>query len=174
MTPILTISQATSDADFAAAADLIDSRDDNHHPLDRTALAKARLLLLAWLDDTLVGCGAIKAGEGEVAELGYLVVASGYRRLGIGARLTQARIDWASAQGIKLLWATVRAENQASRDNLLKAGWQFYGDYLSIRGTGNTIGWYVLPLKQGLDIQALMAGPIGNRTPVIQGSGEPD
>lgn len=166
MTPTLTISPACCDADIAQAAELIDSRDDNHHPLDRAALAKARLLLLARLDGTLVGCGAIKAGDGEVAELGYLVVASGFRRLGIGARLTKARIDWAIGQGIKLLWATVRAENQASRDNLLKAGWQFYGDYLSIRGTGNTIGWYVLPLQQGLDIQALMAGPIGNRTPV--------
>ncbi|ABL99289.1 GNAT family N-acetyltransferase [Shewanella amazonensis] len=171
MTPILTISQASCDEDVVAAADLIDSRDDNHHPLDRAALAKARLLLLARLDGRLVGCGAIKAGDGEVAELGYLVVASQYRRLGIGARLTQARIDWARAQGIKLLWATVRAENQASRENLLKAGWQFYGDYLSIRGTGNTIGWYVLPLQQGLDIQALMAGPIGSRTPVSQGRG---
>lgn len=154
---------ATTAADFAAAAALIDSRDDNHHPLDHAALAGARLLMLAWDGEVLAGCGAIKAGKGEVAEMGYLVVANAYRRQGIGSLLTQARIAWARAEGIKLLWATVRAENSASRDNLLKAGWQFFGDYLSIRGTGNTIGWYVLPLVADLDIKALMAPIIGDR-----------
>ncbi|WP_338592344.1 GNAT family N-acetyltransferase [Shewanella khirikhana] len=162
----LQLRPAMDAADYIAAAALIDSRDDNHHPLDHEALRQARLLMLAWDGDVLAGCGAIKAGSGEVAELGYLVVSKAYRRQGIAARLTEARIAWARQAGIKLLWATVRAENSASRDNLLKAGWQFFGDYLSIRGTGNTIGWYVMPLEQGLDISALMAPVIGSRIPV--------
>ncbi|WP_372872477.1 GNAT family N-acetyltransferase [Shewanella sp.] len=162
----LQLRPASTTTDFSAAAALIDSRDDNHHPLDHGALRQARLLMLAWDGDVLAGCGAVKAGVGEVAELGYLVVAKAYRRRGIAALLTQARIQWARQAGIKLLWATVRAENSASRDNLLKAGWQFFGDYLSIRGTGNTIGWYVMLLADDLDISALMAPVIGARLPV--------
>ncbi|MBT1444708.1 GNAT family N-acetyltransferase [Shewanella sp. JM162201] len=186
--PSLIIREAANDTEREAAAALIDRRDDHHHPLDRTELKRARLVLLAFYGEALVGTAAIKSpaikaasikaavinadGHGEssdVAELGYLVVDKAFRRRGIGAALTAARIDWARAQGIRLLWATVRDENHASRDNLVKAGWQFFGNYLSIRGTGNTIGWYVLALDlslSGVEIASLMAPIIGERVAI--------
>lgn len=171
--PSLIIREAANDTEREAAAALIDRRDDNHHPLDRTELKRARLVLLAFYGEALVGTAAIKADghdeSSDVAELGYLVVDKAFRRRGIGAALTAARIDWARAQGIRLLWATVRDENHASRDNLVKAGWQFFGNFLSIRGTGNTIGWYVLALDlslSGVEIASLMAPIIGERVAI--------
>ncbi|QSX36202.1 GNAT family N-acetyltransferase [Shewanella sedimentimangrovi] len=159
----LEITAARSPEDFDAAIALLQSRDDNHHPLDPEQLRRARLLLLARQQGQLLGCAAIKAGTGEVGELGYLMVAPGSRRSGIAKSLTQARMAAAREMGLSLLFATVRAENSASRDNLLRAGWQFFGDYLSIRGTGNRIGWYFFPLKADIDALALMQQQVGDR-----------
>ena len=76
------------------------------------------------------------------------------------------RIEVAKAQGIALLYATIRDENNASRVNLLKAGFHFWRNYLSIRGTGNTVGWYYLTLCDEIDIEGTMQTLVGNRIPV--------
>lgn len=164
----LNIFTSTLPQHFAAAADLIDSRDDNAYPLDRDAFFQARALVVAVnAQDELVGCAVIKAGRGVVGECGFLVVNKHYRRQGVATKLTQLRIDVARQMGIQLLYATVRAENIASRANLLKAGWQFWGNYLSIRGTGNTIGWYYLVLGSKIDVNSQMLQLIGQRVAVM-------
>lgn len=159
--------------ELALAAQLIDGRDDNAHPLDHQVFFDSRAVILAkTLEGEIVGCAAIKAGKGTVdngtvGELGYLVVSSHYRRQGIAQGLTQKRIEVAKALGISILYATIRAENTSSQANLLKAGFQFWRDYLSVRGTGNTVGWYYLALSANVDVEAIMLSLVGNRIQVV-------
>ncbi|MCS6231089.1 GNAT family N-acetyltransferase [Shewanella baltica] len=154
--------------ELALAAQLIDGRDDNAHPLDHQVFFDSRAVILAkTLEGEIVGCAAIKAGKGTVGELGYLVVSSHYRRQGIAQGLTQKRIEVAKALGISILYATIRAENTSSQANLLKAGFQFWRDYLSIRGTGNTVGWYYLALSANVDAEAIMLSLVGDRIQVV-------
>lgn len=150
------------------AASLIDKRDDNAHPLDHQAFFRSRVVILAKTSQgDIVGCAAIKAGEGSVGELGYLVVSPLYRRQGIAQGLTRKRIEVAKSRGISMLFATIRAENTSSRANLLKAGFIFWRDYLSIRGTGNTVGWYYLALEDNIDVEVVMQSLVGERTPLV-------
>ncbi|MEN8618834.1 GNAT family N-acetyltransferase [Shewanella baltica] len=159
--------------ELALAAQLIDGRDDNAHPLDHQVFFDSRAVILAkTLEGEIVGCAAIKAGKGTVdkgtvGELGYLVVSPYYRRQGIAQGLTQKRIEVAKALGISILYATIRAENTSSQANLLKAGFQFWRDYLSIRGTGNTVGWYYLALSANVDAEAIMLSLVGARIQVV-------
>lgn len=159
--------------ELALAAQLIDGRDDNAHPLDHQVFFDSRAVILAkTLEGEIVGCAAIKAGKGTVdkgtvGELGYLVVSSHYRRQGIAQGLTQKRIEVAKALGISILYATIRAENTSSQANLLKAGFQFWRDYLSIRGTGNTVGWYYLALSANVDAEAIMLYLVGDRIQAV-------
>ncbi len=153
-----------SPEELAAAVNLLDNRDDNAHPLDHSVFVRSRAVILAKAaSGEIVGCAAIKAGEGEVGELGYLVVTPAYRRQGIAQTLTIKRIEVAQSLGISLLFATIRAENAASRVNLLKAGFQFWRNYLSIRGTGNTVGWYFLALQADIDVEGIMLALVGDR-----------
>ncbi|MBP6519876.1 GNAT family N-acetyltransferase [Shewanella sp.] len=159
--------------ELALAAQLIDGRDDNAHPLDHQVFFHSRAVILAkTIEGEIVGCAAIKAGKGTVGkgtvgELGYLVVSPYYRRQGIAQGLTQKRIEVAKALGILILYATIRAENTSSQANLLKAGFQFWRNYLSIRGTGNTVGWYYLALSVNVDAEAIMQSLVGDRTPSV-------
>ncbi len=159
--------------ELALAAQLIDGRDDNAHPLDHQVFFHSRAVILAkTIEGEIVGCAAIKAGKGTVGkgtvgELGYLVVSPHYRRQGIAQGLTQKRIEVAKALGILILYATIRAENTSSQANLLKAGFQFWRNYLSIRGTGNTVGWYYLALSVNVDAEAIMQSLVGDRTPAV-------
>lgn len=159
--------------ELALAAQLIDGRDDNAHPLDHQVFFDSRAVILAkTLKGEIVGCAAIKAGKGTVdkgtvGELGYLVVSSHYRRQGIAQGLTQKRIEVAKALGISILYATIRAENTSSQANLLKAGFQFWRDYLSVRGTGNTVGWYYLALSANVDAEAIMLSLVGDRIQAV-------
>ncbi|MCS6125630.1 GNAT family N-acetyltransferase [Shewanella baltica] len=159
--------------ELALAAQLIDGRDDNAHPLDHQVFFDSRAVILAkTIEGEIVGCAAIKAGKGTVdkgtvGELGYLVVSPYYRRQGIAQGLTQKRIEVAKALGISILYATIRAENTSSQANLLKAGFQFWRDYLSIRGTGNTVGWYYLALSANVDAEAIMLSLVGDRIQAV-------
>ncbi|AUD61119.1 GCN5 family acetyltransferase [Shewanella sp. Pdp11] len=154
--------------ELAQAAQLIDGRDDNAHPLDHQVFFDSRAVILAkTFEGEIVGCAAIKAGKGTVGELGYLVVSPHYRRQGIAQGLTQKRIEVAKALGIMILYATIRAENTSSQANLLKAGFQFWRDYLSIRGTGNTVGWYYLALSANVDAEAIMLSLVGDRIQAV-------
>ena len=154
--------------ELALAAQLIDGRDDNAHPLDHQVFFDSRAVILAkTLKGEIVGCAAIKTGKGTVGELGYLVVSPYYRRQGIAQGLTQKRIEVAKALGISILYATIRAENTSSQANLLKAGFQFWRDYLSVRGTGNTVGWYYLALSANVDAEAIMLSLVGDRIQAV-------
>lgn len=159
--------------ELALAAQLIDGRDDNAHPLDHQVFFDSRAVILAkTIEGEIVGCAAIKAGKGTVdkgtvGELGYLVVSPHYRRQGIAQGLTHKRIEVAKALGMSILYATIRAENTSSQANLLKAGFQFWRNYLSIRGTGNTVGWYYLALSVNVDAEAIMQSLVGDRTPAF-------
>ena len=154
--------------ELALAAQLIDGRDDNAHPLDHQVFFHSRAVILAkTIEGEIVGCAAIKAGKGTVGELGYLVVSPYYRRQGIAQGLTHKRIEVAKALGMSILYATIRAENTSSQANLLKAGFQFWRNYLSIRGTGNTVGWYYLALSVNVDAEAIMQSLVGDRTPAV-------
>ncbi|MGI2216577.1 GNAT family N-acetyltransferase [Shewanella baltica] len=159
--------------ELALAAQLIDGRDDNAHPLDHQVFFDSRAVILAkTFEGEIVGCAAIKVGKGTVGkgtvgELGYLVVSPYYRRQGIAQGLTQKRIEVAKALGISILYATIRAENTSSQANLLKAGFQFWRDYLSIRGTGNTVGWYYLALSANVDAEAIMQSLVGDRIQAV-------
>lgn len=154
--------------ELALAAQLIDGRDDNAHPLDHQVFFHSRAVILAkTIEGEIVGCAAIKAGKGTVGELGYLVVSPHYRRQGIAQGLTHKRIEVAKALGMSILYATIRAENTSSQANLLKAGFQFWRNYLSIRGTGNTVGWYYLALSVNVDAEAIMQSLVGDRTPAV-------
>ncbi|GIU29363.1 GNAT family acetyltransferase [Shewanella hafniensis] len=154
--------------ELALAAQLIDGRDDNAHQLDHQVFFDSRAVILAkTFEGEIVGCAAIKAGKGTVGELGYLVVSPHYRRQGIAQGLTQKRIEVAKALGIMILYATIRAENTSSQANLLKAGFQFWRDYLSIRGTGNTVGWYYLALSANVDAEAIMLSLVGDRIQAV-------
>jgi len=154
--------------ELALAAQLIDGRDDNAHPLDHQVFFDSRAVILAkTLEGEIVGCAAIKAGKGTVGELGYLVVSPHYRRQGIAQGLTQKRIEVAKALGILILYATIRAENTSSQANLLKAGFKIWRDYLSIRGTGNTVGWYYLALSANVDAEAIMLSLVGDRIQAV-------
>lgn len=155
---------STQPEELVRAARLIDGRDDNAHPLDHEVFFRARAVILAkTAEGKIVGCAAIKAGEGAVGELGYLVVSRHHRRQGIAQGLTQKRIDVAKALGITLLFATIRAENTASKANLLKAGFHFWRNYFSVRGTGNTVGWYYLALAEDIEVETIMLSLVGNR-----------
>lgn len=159
--------QSVTHEELVLAAQLIDSRDDNAHPLNHSVFFDSRAVVLAKnAAGEIVGCAAIKAGEGPIGELGYLVVSPQYRRLGIGRALTLKRIDVAKSLGITLLFATVRLENASSRANLLKIGFKFWGNYLSIRGTGNVVGWYYFPLAEEVNIADSMSALVGERIPV--------
>ncbi|MCF1429055.1 MAG: GNAT family N-acetyltransferase [Shewanella sp.] len=151
-------------ADLKAAAKLLDTRDDNAHPLNHESFFRSRFVVVAMTEEgDLIGCAAIKEGEGEIAEMGYLMVSPAYRRRGVAQRLTQERVEVARREGVKLLWATVRDENKASKVNLLKNGFQFWRNYQSIRGTGNVVGWYYMSLEEGLDVDAVMESLVGER-----------
>ncbi|MGL6123776.1 MAG: GNAT family N-acetyltransferase, partial [Shewanella sp.] len=88
-------------AELMLAAQLIDGRDDDAHPLEHQIFFHSRAVILAKTPGgEIVGCAAIKAGKGVVGELGYLVVSPHYRRKGIAQGLTQKRIEVAKALGI--------------------------------------------------------------------------
>ncbi|WP_025819940.1 GNAT family N-acetyltransferase [Shewanella marina] len=152
---------------LSQAAALIDHRDDNAHPLDHASFFRSRAVIVALTpDNTVIGCAAIKEGQGDVAEFGYLVVAPAFRRRGIAQRLTEKRTQVAKDLGIKLLFATIRDENQASKANLLKAGWHFWANFLSIRGTGNVVGWYYFALDAATNVDQMMSSLVGDRITV--------
>uniref|UniRef100_UPI000AF2BC64 GNAT family N-acetyltransferase n=1 Tax=Poseidonibacter lekithochrous TaxID=1904463 RepID=UPI000AF2BC64 len=67
----------------------------------------------------VIGMASIKGSEtqSDYLELGYLFVSSDYRRMGIAAKFTQIRIDYAKKNGVKVLYAIVEPDNHASINN---------------------------------------------------------
>lgn len=115
----------------------------------------------------VAGC-SIKWRAGDAAEIGYMIVERRYRRCGIGAAMTRARIDHARAQGIRMLCAKIRRDNLFSVRNIEKAGFTHahtsHGQVLA----NSYIDWYFLPLctMSQIEYQRLLRQITQAQTPV--------
>lgn len=149
--------QNPDSAQRAEAADLIDSGGQLAEKLDRKKFQRACVVVVA-LDDsnTVVGVAAVKERQGEVAEIGYLIVHPDFRRRGIAQELTRQRIEAARATGLRLLFTNVRRNNTESIGNLLKAGFRHWGDFVSAYHASRVISWFFLPLAGDVDWQVAM------------------
>ncbi|HIF9061931.1 GNAT family N-acetyltransferase [Photobacterium damselae subsp. damselae] len=112
----------------------------------------------------VIGMASIKGSEtqSDYLELGYLFVSSDYRRMGIAAKFTQIRIDYAKKNGVKVLYAIVEPDNHASINNLDKFGFKYYGTYGHIKGLDLSYDWFALVLDETINLDAVMtqlAGP---------------
>ncbi|MDT8426625.1 MAG: GNAT family N-acetyltransferase [Methyloprofundus sp.] len=111
----------------------------------------------------------IKCCDGEVAEIGFMLVDKKYRQLGLAERMTKDRISYARKLGIKMLYAKVRGKNIKSMNNLRKAGFQSSGDYLSQKDLYSTVSWFYLSLglMSDTDCQQRLRKNWANLVPVI-------
>lgn len=116
-----------------------------------------------------VGGCSIKRRDGEIAEIGLMLVDKKYRQLGIAEYMTQLRTSYAQQQGIKMLYAKVRGNNISSMNNLYKAGFQVVGNFLSRKDLYSTITWFYLPLKPMTNhaCRRLLQNKLVNLTSVI-------
>lgn len=134
------------------AADLIDSGGQLADKLDRKKFGRAFVVVVA-LDETerVVGVAAVKERQRDVAEVGYLIVHPDFRRQGVAQELTRLRIETAKGKGLQLLFTNVRRDNVESIGNMRKAGFQFWGDFVSAYNTGRVISWFYYPLNSHVD-----------------------
>src|SRR5690348_10530695 len=94
-----------SNAQFDQAGDLIDAGEQLAEELDRSRLRRASVLVAALNSEgDVIGVGAVKERQGDVAETGYLVVHPDCRRQGIGQELTKRRLDEARRLGMALVY----------------------------------------------------------------------
>jgi len=116
----------------------------------------------------VAGC-TIKHYDGELAEIGFMLVDKKYRQLGLGEYMTRLRINYAQQLGAKLLYAKVRGKNISSMNNLTKAGFQSAGDFLSKKDLYSTITWMYLPLQHmtRYDCSQHLQRKLANLVPVI-------
>ena len=151
-----------------------DALDENGHLPDRVnraQLAMAPYILAAsTTEGECVGGCTIKQRDGNMAEIGFMLVKEKYRRLGLAQYMTRLRIDHARQQGLRLLYARVRGNNIRSMNNLRKAGFQSGGDFLGEKDHASTITWLYLAL-QPLSEQTcrqLLAAKLAGLVPVIR------
>jgi ribosomal protein S18 acetylase RimI-like enzyme len=139
------------------AGDLIDAGEQLAEKLDREKLRRACAVIVA-LDPTnrVIGVAAIKERQGDIAELGYLVVHPDFRRCGIAQELTNRRIEEAKGKGLRLLFTNVRQNNKESIGNLQKAGFRYWGDFVSAYHTKRLISGFFYPLAAHVDWQTHM------------------
>lgn len=106
-------------------ADAIDANGHIPYKINRFELHNSPYLIILTEPDgkIIAGC-SIKYWCTEIAEIGYMLVANPYRRLGIGQALVQKRISIARESGIRILYGMVREPNRKSRLNLEKAGFR--------------------------------------------------
>lgn len=140
------------------AADLIDSGGQLAEKLDRTKFARSCVVVVALEKiGRVVGVGAVKKRRGNIAEVGYLIVDPNFRRRHIAQELTRRRIEAAREAGLELLFTNIRSDNIESLGNLRKAGFIFWGDFMSAYHTGRVISWYYFPLRAGGQCEAHLA-----------------
>lgn len=94
----------------------------------------------------IAGC-AIKHCDGELAEIGFMLVDKNYRRLGLAEYMTKTRINIAQKKGANILYTKVREDNVKSMNNLRKAGFQTAGSFFSQKDSFSPVTWLYLPLK---------------------------
>jgi GNAT superfamily N-acetyltransferase len=68
---------------------------------DIASTYKDAYFLVAWLDDQVIGTGALVSHSADTAEIVRMSVAAPLRRRGVGRRILQALIDHAKSQGYK-------------------------------------------------------------------------
>lgn len=94
----------------------------------------------------VAGC-SIKNCDGQLAEIGFMLVEKRYRGLGIAEYMTQCRINHAQQLGVQMLYAKIRGNNLKSINNLQKAGFKSAGRFLSQKDSYSSITWFYLPLQ---------------------------
>jgi RimJ/RimL family protein N-acetyltransferase len=144
-------------AELNKAADLIDSGGQLAEKLDREKFKRSGAIVVAFnQENAVVGVAAIKEPQGDVAEIGYLIVDLDFRRRGIAQELTKRRIDAAKEKGLRLLFTNVRRNNTESIGNLKKADFRHWGDFMSAYQTNRVISWFFYPLATDVDWRSHM------------------
>lgn len=151
------------------AMDLLDTRTNVAHLLDRPAFLSAFFTVVAMDNDKVVGVATIKGGEASAKELGFLMVDPTYRRQGIAAALTSHRLRYAQEQGVSLLYSVIKESNLPSISNMQKHNFHFFGRYQSAMGSGLWFDWYYFPLHSENAIME-MHDLVGDRQPYLASS----
>ncbi len=139
------------------AEDLLDSRTNVKDLLDREAFSRSFVVVIAVHDSRVIAVASIKGGNHPTAkELGYLMVSPDFRRLGIAAALTKLRMQYAEDNGLDLLYSVIKDANLPSIANMEKHGFQKFGLYRSIFGSGLAFAWYFYPLNEAVDSHTIM------------------
>jgi GNAT superfamily N-acetyltransferase len=85
-------------------------------------------ILVAELDQTVVGCGFVRVGivspldEGRVVHLSHVQVAPAFGRQGVGSALVEASLTWAEQRGIESLVTAVPANDREANRFLARLG----------------------------------------------------
>ncbi len=147
--------------------------NDNGHlsyTVNVEELQAAPYVLVATAENGEFVCGCtIKSSDGELAEIGFMLVRKACRRQGLAEYMTALRIAHAWKHGICLLYAKVRDHNTGSMRNLSKAGFQSAGDFLCQQEHRSTISWFYLALRpmSASICRRLLASRITELVPVI-------
>ncbi len=145
------------------AMDLLDSRINVVHLLDRAAFIRAFFIVVAVFEERVIGVATIKSSGSSAKELGFLMVDPQFRRRGIAEKLTMHRIDYARQQRVSLLYSVIKESNFASINNMKKQAFHFFGRYQSALGSGLWFDWYYLPLIDENQAVMEMSALVGDR-----------
>jgi putative acetyltransferase len=90
--------------------------------------APAGLLLLAWVDGELAGCGAFRpladADYANACEMKRLFVRRAFRRFGLGRQIAQALIDAATQAGYSAMLLDTLDDMEAARELYATLGFE--------------------------------------------------
>lgn len=106
------------------------------HALGLEALRSPEITLWsAWDGEALLGCGALKALDGESGEIKAMRTVDAHRRRGVGSRILERIIQEARRRGYRRLYLETgaMAEFSAAQALYLRYGFQFrgpFGDYV--------------------------------------------
>lgn len=116
----------------------------NHFGLDPADVAEGRgAFLVAWRDGEPVGCGAVRALDGERGELKRMYVAPAARGTGLGRRLVEALEAEARKLGVRRLVLETGTRQQAALALYRATGFEpipLYGEYTSSPETSVCLG----------------------------------
>jgi GNAT superfamily N-acetyltransferase len=91
------------------------------------------VLLLAFADDTLAGCGAMRpltdVDHANACEMKRLFVRRAFRRFGLGRQLAQALMDHAAGAGYSSMLLDTLDEMEAAREMYATLGFQEVAPY---------------------------------------------
>ncbi len=108
------------------------SPPESVHALDLTALRKPNITFWsAWLDDELLGCGALKQLSANMGEIKSMRTANQFRRRGIAAAVLRHIIQEASQRGYQRLYLETgsMAFFEPARQLYLRHGFETCGPF---------------------------------------------